>query len=359
VIGPGGVGGCAIREIARLPEYELAGVLAYSPAKDGCDAGEIVGIAPLGVTVTVDFEKFVATPGLDCVLHCGRDFGDWRADSEIIRLLERGVDVITMLPYHYLPARGEEVAARFRNAAAKGGATLHGSGITPGFFNERMAMLATGLSNDVQHIHFAEYINIWPLAGQLQMLQMFGFGAQREAVEANQAAAQLAENYLTQPIHFIADRLGIAIDRIERTANLATSPVKIEAPVMTVEAGMVGMVSYAWTAYAKGKPFYTTEVFWYLGDAMRPERCRGANDFWTIDIEGRPSYAIEIAAKASLVRDSYIEPGEPVPPSYIATVVAMLQSVPAVTAAPPGLMLPALPQFHWKPDQRLGTAVAA
>jgi hypothetical protein len=215
-------------------------------------------------------------------------------------------------------------------------------------------MTATGLSNDIQHVSFAEYINIWPLAGQLEMLQMFGFGAPREVVEGNDAAAQLAENYLTQPIHFAADKLGLTIERIERKGNLAISSERIEAPVMTIEAGTVGMVSYAWTGYVAGKPFYTTEVFWYLGDAMRPERCKGANDFWTIDIEGRPSFSIEVTAKASLERDTYIEPGEPVPPSYVATVVAMLQSVPVVVQATPGLLLPALPQFHWMPDQRLG-----
>ena len=213
VAGPGGLGLCAIREILRLPEYELAGVLAYSPAKNGVDAGVLAGGAAVGVKATTDFAEF-AKLDAECVIFTGRDFGDWRADTEILALLEAGKNVITPLPYHYLPSRGEEVVARFKAACAKGGSTLHGSGITPGFYNERMALLMTGLSNDITHIRFQEFFNAEPLAGAVETLQLFGFGAPLEKVEQNLAVAMMAENYLRQPIIFAADKLGIKIDRI-------------------------------------------------------------------------------------------------------------------------------------------------
>lgn len=350
VAGPGGLGLCAIRKSQRLPEVDLVAVLAYSPQKNGVDAGELAGIGPIGVKATTDLDAFLVND-IECVLHTGRDFGDWRTDAEILRMLERGINVITMLPYHYLSARGEAVEARFRAAAEKGGATLHGTGITPGFFNERLALLMTGLSNDITHIRFGEYFNIEPLAGAMEMLQLFGFGAPRDQVEKNDAAAMLAENYLRLPILFAADQLGLKIDRIERKARLAEAPVDIQAPVMTIKAGTIGMVSYSWTGYVDDKPFYTTEVYWYLGEVMRPPECP-VNDFWAIEIEGRPSLKITVAGQASYAENIYIRPEEPAPPGYIMTVVAMMQAVPAVIASAPGLMLPALPQVHWKPDMR-------
>lgn len=350
VAGPGGLGLGAIREIQRLPETQLVAVLAYSPGKNGKDAGELAGIGTIGVKATTDFKAFLDND-VDCVLYTGRDFGDWRADNEILQLLESGKNVITMLPYHYLKSRGPEVEARFRQAAEKGRATLHGSGITPGFFNERMALLATGLSNDITHIKFQEFFNAEPLAGALDTLNMFGFGAKKEEAERNVAVAMLAENYLRQPIQFAADQLGIRIDRIDRRSQLQTTPVAIKTPAKTIEPGTVGTVSYAWTAYANGKPFYTTEVYWYLGEAMRPATALG-NDFWTIEIEGRPSLRISIASMASYKDNIYIRPDEPTPPGYTMTVVTMVQAIPAVVAAAPGLLLPALPQFHWKPDLR-------
>jgi 4-hydroxy-tetrahydrodipicolinate reductase len=350
VAGPGGLGLCAIREIQRLPEMQLAGVLAYSPAKNGKDAGELAGIGATGVKATTDLEKFLAND-IDCVLYTGRDFGDWRSDAEILRMLEAGKNVITILPYHYLKSRGGDVEARFRSAAEAGRATLHGSGITPGFFNERMMLLTTGLVSDVTYIKFQEFFNAEPLAGALETLQMFGFGAPIKQAEQNQAVAMLAENYLRQPILFAADQLGIKLDRIERKPQFQPAPAAIKTPSMTIEPGTVGTVSYAWTAYVEGKPFYTTEVYWYLGEIMRPATAT-ANDFWTIEIEGRPSLRMTIASMASYKDNIYIRPDEPTPPGYVMTVNTMIQAVPAVVDAAPGLLLPALPQFHWKPDLR-------
>lgn len=350
VAGPGGLGLCAIRESQRLPELELIAVLAYSPEKDGIDAGVLAGIGETGIKATTDLDTFLNND-IECILHCGRDFGDWRTDDEILRMLEAGFNVVTMLPYHFLRSRGEEVEAKFHAAAEKGGATLHGTGITPGFFNERFAMAATGLTNDITHIRFGEYFNIAPVVGGGDMLRMFGFGAPRAEVEGNEFAANMAEAYLRQPIYYYADKLGIEIERIERTARLEETPIALTEAVMAIEANTVGLVSYSWTGYAKGKPFYTTEVYWYLGETMRPPQCP-VNDFWMIEIEGRPSLKITVAGQASYEEDIYIRSDEPSPPGYTMTVVAMVQSVPGVIDAVPGLMLPALPQFHWKPDMR-------
>lgn len=350
VVGPGGLGLCAIREIRRLADLELVGVLAYSADKDGCDAGELAGIGPIGVKTTTDLQSFLDLDA-DCVLYTGRDFGDWRSDNDILALLEAGKNVVTPLPYHYLPARGADIEARFKAAAAKGRSTLHGSGITPGFFNERLAMLMTGLSNDVTHIRFQEFFNVEPLGGALQTLQLFGFGASKEAAEQNVAVAMMAENYLRQPILFAADKLGVAIDRIERRPQLKTTPVAIVTPAMTIEPGTVGLVSYVWTAYSRGKPFYTTEVYYYLGASMRPDGAQG-DDFWTIEIEGRPSLRVTVGSQASYQQDLVMRVDEPTPPGYLATVITLVQAIPAVVGAPPGLLLPAMPQFHWKPDGR-------
>ncbi len=43
VWGPGVLGTLLLREIGKLPELELVGVLAYSEAKDGVDVGTYLG----------------------------------------------------------------------------------------------------------------------------------------------------------------------------------------------------------------------------------------------------------------------------------------------------------------------------
>ena len=350
VAGPGGLGAPSIREVLRLPEMELVGVLAYSPDKNGKDAGELVGVKPCGIKVTTDFDAFCKIDA-EVVIFTGRDFGDWRSDAQILALLEAGKNVITPLPYHYLKARSVEVAAKFDAAGKKGGATLFGTGITPGFFNERLAMMLTGLTNDVTYIKFQEFFNAEPLAGALQTLQLFGFGSPKDVAEKNLMVAMLAENYLIEPIHYAADKLGIKIDRIERTPQLATTKTLIKTPAMDIQPGTVGCVSYSWTAYSKNKPFYTTEAYWFLGDGMRPEGCVG-NDFWTVQIEGRPSLKVTVASQASYAENLYMRDNEPSPPGYLLTVITFVQAIPNVVAAPPGLMYPDMPQMHWKRDLR-------
>ena len=350
VAGPGGLGKCAIREIQRLPELELVGVLAYAESKNGVDAGELAGIGKQGIKATTDFESF-KNESAECVIFTARDFGDFRSDEQILGLLRAGKNVITPLPYHYLKVRGPEVETRFQAAAKEGNATLHGAGITPGFFNERLAMLLTNLSNDVTHIHMQELFNAEDLAGGRQTLEMLGFGISKEAAAKNTSVAMFAENYLVQPIWYVADQLGIKIDRIERADQLVTAPVDIHTPAMEIKKGTVGCVSYAWTAFAGGKPFYTTEVFWYVGTPMRPSVAVG-DDCWTVTVEGRPSIRVTVESKASFAKNLKMLEGEPTPPGYHTTVVVMLQAIPFVIGAPAGLLLPAMPEVHWKQDMR-------
>ena len=116
VWGPGGLGGCAIREMAGLPEFELVSVFAYSASKVGHDAGVLVGGQPNGVSVTNDVGALLASQP-QCVLYTARDQGDFSSDADILKLLESGVNVITPLPYFDFRDRGEAVRKRFADAA--------------------------------------------------------------------------------------------------------------------------------------------------------------------------------------------------------------------------------------------------
>lgn len=52
--GMGNVGTLALRHFAHNPLYEVVGVLCNRPEKVGKDAGELVGVAPIGVLATTD-----------------------------------------------------------------------------------------------------------------------------------------------------------------------------------------------------------------------------------------------------------------------------------------------------------------
>ncbi len=52
--GIGNVGTVALRHFAHNPAFEVVGVLCNRPEKVGRDAGELVGVAPIGVLATTD-----------------------------------------------------------------------------------------------------------------------------------------------------------------------------------------------------------------------------------------------------------------------------------------------------------------
>ncbi|MGH3584041.1 MAG: dihydrodipicolinate reductase, partial [Mycobacterium sp.] len=49
-------------------DLELVGVRVYSEAKDGRDAGELIGRPPVGVTATTDTAAILALDA-DCVIY--------------------------------------------------------------------------------------------------------------------------------------------------------------------------------------------------------------------------------------------------------------------------------------------------
>ena len=64
----GGVGCAAIEAIVSHPDLQLVGVWVHSESKVGQDAGELAGIAPLGVAATNDVDALLAL-GADCIVY--------------------------------------------------------------------------------------------------------------------------------------------------------------------------------------------------------------------------------------------------------------------------------------------------
>ena len=96
VWGSGGVGARAIQAIARRPDLELVGVWVHAPEKVGVDAGVLAGGAPLGVLATNAASALIdAKP--DCVCYAASGpRGDAVAVPDYVRLLEAGINVVTV-----------------------------------------------------------------------------------------------------------------------------------------------------------------------------------------------------------------------------------------------------------------------
>jgi 4-hydroxy-tetrahydrodipicolinate reductase len=350
VWGPGEIGQSAIREVLRLPETELVGVLAYSEAKDGVDVGSLIGAGEAGVAATTDPKAILALEP-DCVLYTARDFGDFREEADIIMLLEAGINVVTVMAYQYPRARGAEVERRLAEAGTRGGATLLGTGVDPGFMFERLAAVMTGVSNDIEYIRLDEYFNMHRTSAQL--LGLFGFGNTEAQIEQHPVAAIYAANYLTMGMRYLADQLGVPITRIEQFHRHRITERDETIPgVYEIQAGTVGTVAFEWIGYIKGDlPMFQIQTNWYLNENLRPAVAKGDN-YWILHIEGLPSTRLGLEIKGSIARDEEISERHPASAGYLATVIPMVQAIPIAVDADPGVHVAAMPETHWKPDLR-------
>ena len=141
----GNVGKSSVAAIAKNPNLELVGLYAWSDDKVGQDAGELAGIEPLGVKATNDVDELLALKP-DVVNYNPM----WIDVDELVRILEAGVNVVATASFitgHNQGAGRDRIA----KACRRGGSTMFGSGISPGYV-EQLSVVAAGICDRVDKI---------------------------------------------------------------------------------------------------------------------------------------------------------------------------------------------------------------
>src|ERR1700760_140256 len=145
----GNVGKSSLKSIAANPLFELVGCYAGASEKVAGAAGERVGIAPLGLAATNDVDALLAGKP-DCVVYNPM----WIDVDELARILSAGVNVVASASFIHGHNLGEG-RAKLEEACQKGGSTLFGSGVSPGFA-ELLAIVAANGCARVDKVTIAE-----------------------------------------------------------------------------------------------------------------------------------------------------------------------------------------------------------
>ena len=151
VWGTGNVGVPALRTVVSNPALELVAVLVSNPEKVGRDAGELVGLPPLGIRATDDIEAVLGS-GADAVAYCAS--GDFRPDEALAdfeRCLRAGLNVVStsVYPLYDPTSAPEQIRSRMEAACTEGGASCFVSGIDPGFINDVLPLALSGLCEEI------------------------------------------------------------------------------------------------------------------------------------------------------------------------------------------------------------------
>jgi len=337
---PGYLGSAVIKEILTRPEFDLVGVLAYSDRKNGMDVGVMLGMDPVGVTMTTD-QQAIFDMDADCVIHCGTNMmDDSPRNREVISLLESGKNVVAAPNYHFPQLRGAAFVQMLDDACRKGGVSLYGTGINPGWLCERMAPLLTSFTNRIDYVRAQEYFNLSHV--DELMLKACTMGM---TIEKAQSIIHKIEQGAGKPYYYPAVAQGVQIlghelERIDVQSSFtaAREELYLDASGLTIRPGEIVCWEHTWTGIVDGKPFFYLDEIFYVGDNCPVEK-RG--DHYRVIVEGKPaSVTMQMDIMASVEHDLLHRGDDPTTAGYYATAVILMQAVPIVCSAKPGIVYP-------------------
>ena len=322
----GNLGRAVIRNVAQRADMALVGLYVYSPEKTGIDAGEIAGIETLGVTASADFDEMVALDA-DVVLHTPLPslvYGDDPdADIDTIcRLLASGKNVITTVGYMYPSVHGPELVARLEQAWREGNTTFHSTGLNPGWLGDLLPLTMSALSARIDRVYVREITNFEFYPSPEIMFDMMNFGKTDEefAVTAGRHQHWLT-GLFRENIQMIADGLGLTLDRITDSRELAYAPTDLNPAAGPVRQGTIAGQHWQWAGVANDREVLFHETVWRMHESVAPDWPTGDN---TVILEGEPRMQIDFS-------HSWIDDG------LLATAMHALNAVPYVLAAGAGI----------------------
>lgn len=318
----GHVGREAVKGILRHPELELVGCYAWSAEKEGRDVGSLCGLPDLGIRATRDVDRLLALEP-DCVCYTPNQLDP----DELVRLLEAGVSIASS---YFVNGRtlGGAVRDRIEAAARKGGASVFGAGIFPGFANFVAALMATA-SRDFKRIRFLESVDLTQYDAIANYTNLgWSFEPDEKWREINRRVlGQYAEC-----VDVMADMLRIPLREVAFDYEPAITPRDRTINGFTMPAGSLAGQKCTWKGMVGERSVIELEVVWNAGKGLEPEW--PVHHGYTMEVEGSPNVHTRVRFSPS---PEQIASGRVADLANPLTAMPVVNAIPAVCAAAPGI----------------------
>ena len=326
-MGTGYTGSIALRQILRSPRFELVGHLVHSHDKVGRDSGELAGESPVGVSAVDSLHDFLAIDA-DCVTYfataSGRDSNE--VVDQVCEFLASGKNVVTpsFFALFHPPSLDDVARNQLEGACRRGNSSVFATGIAPGFTSDMLAVHAASMSELPTKVSVQERIpcGAYRVPGFFAML---GFGRTPEQdAETYPSGAMIG--HIGPSLRLLAQGLGWTIDEI-RVAQRHYSFEAGEIPV-----GTIASVRMRFDGIVDGRPRVQFSSIWSMPDESvedwQPAIAAGSTTrrLTRITIDGDPPVQVDFALNGGDL------------PGSAATAARVLNAIPAVCAANPGIL---------------------
>ena len=348
VWGPGSMGLIALRGVIDHPELELVDLVVHSDSKAGRDAGDLCGIAPVGVIAAQDPAAMLAGDADVVVYAAGANLRPLEAVEDMVSILRAGKNVVScsVVPLVFPDAPEPERAAftdPLRQAAQEGGASFFTTGIDSGFANDILPLVLSGVSRTIESIRVTEMFNYATYPDPAAVYEILGFGKPPE-FSAFAATPGVFTFGWGPVLHQLAAGLGVKIDNVEETNERIPAPESFDTPTGHIAAGTIAAMRSTLTGYVGDKPTFVIDHVTRMRDDIAPDWpqphiCIPPKDTGYGPASGRGLYRVEIEGSPSMrcefemADDHDHDLG-----ARIAGASRMVNAIPAVCAAPPGLL---------------------
>ncbi|MGQ4350268.1 NAD(P)H-dependent amine dehydrogenase family protein [Streptomyces sp. SAS_275] len=301
VWGTGNVGRAAIRAVEAHPKLKLAAVLVHDPGKVGRDAGDLAGLDHgLGLAATDDIDA-VLTQGPGAVVYAAS--GDIRPDealADIARAIRAGAVVVTPALYPLYDQRNAppEFREPMLAAIADGGGSLFVSGVDPGWGNDVLPLLISGLGTTIDAIRCQEIFDYSTYEQEESVRHLVGMGQPMD-YEPLMLAPSIPTMVWGGQIRLMARALGVELDDIRET--LERRPLATAVTTRTMgefAAGTQGAVRFEVQGIVDGEPLIVIEHVTRIHASCAPDwpTPPDGDGAHRVIIEGRPRIEVTVEA---------------------------------------------------------------
>lgn len=310
--GLGPIGVMVGRQLATRDGFRVVGAIDVDPAKVGRDAGEIAGLSrPLRVKVDPDARHAIKKSNPDVAVLCTSS-SIRGVMPQIEDVLKAKVPIVTTTEELSYPVRRNAALAKSIDAMAKRAkVAVLSTGVNPGFVMDALPITLTVACERIDSITVHRIQDA--RARRLPFQQKIGAGLSREQFHREVERGSIRHVGLAESISMIADALGWQLDRITDEVKPKMADVTVASEFLAVDPGYVSGIVQDAVGYRHGTPVITMHMEAYLG---APE------SYDEVRVQGVPNLTLRIPGGV---------------PGDIATASIVVNSIPKVLAARPGL----------------------
>jgi 2,4-diaminopentanoate dehydrogenase len=308
VAGLGFMGREVAKAVLDTPELDLVAVLDIDPALHGTPLESLLERPAGNLRVEADEKTGLRRAEGGVLLQLTGSRLPTIMD-QLERAMQAGLNVVSSCEELAFPwLRHPELADRIEALATKSEVAVLGCGVNPGFVLDRLACVLGAASGKITHVTGDRVVDISSRREQLR--RRVGVGLTREQFEQGVAAGKIGHVGLTESAALISAGLGLGCDEFDE--DIEPSMAKEDRP--GVSAGRVAGVRQYARGFADGREVVTLSLTLAQGVPDPHDE---------IHITGDPP--VHFRSPGGVQGDS-------------ATAWAMVNVVPAVVTAEPGLM---------------------